>query len=160
MKHSHNNAKIGKSKRKLVRLSIVILLFVGLAIICLPYIGKEKTADDEIANISSRLRVGINRNELATILESNGFKLNTKSPPKNNLQNRQIYVKGAGKMTFSWIRYDVFIEYNENGLMKFARFLKSRHSDGQDISCIIIFEIPTEKNKRYPIACPMNVQDF
>lgn len=155
-----SHTKPDKRKRKWGCLIFFVFMCVCASILYVPYIGKEKAADTVIESMTLQLNAGMSRKDMTGILEANGFKINTKSPPKKNPEHRQIFVKAAGTSTFSWVRYDVFIEYNENGLLKFARFLKSRHSDGQDTSCFIIFEIPLEKDKKYPVACPANVQDF
>jgi hypothetical protein len=160
MKQPDSIAKPNKRKGKWGCLIFVILILIGLAILYLPYIGKEKTADNLIESIYPQLKEGMNQYDVTGILEANGFKINTTSPPKGKNKNRQVYLKAVGESTFSWIRYDVLIEYNENGLLKFVRFLKSRHADGQDTSCLIIFEVPTKMDKKYPVACPENVQDF
>jgi len=155
-----SHTKPDKRKRKWGYLIFFVFMCVCALILYVPYIGKEKAADTVIESMTPQLKAGMNRNSVTGILEINGFKINTTSPPKKNPENRQIFVKGAGTSMYSWVRYDVFIEYNENGLLKFARFLKSRHSDGQDTSCLIIFEIPSNKNKPYPFPCPADVQEF
>jgi hypothetical protein len=132
-------------------LIFLVFMCVRASILYMPYIGKEKAADTLIESITPQLKAGMSRNDVTGILEANGFKNNTTSPSKKNSENRQIYVKAAGTTMFSWVRYDAFIEYNENSLLKFTRFLKSRHSDGRDTSCFIIFEIPVEKDKKYPV---------
>jgi predicted nucleic acid-binding Zn-ribbon protein len=141
-------------------LMFVLITVFSFLVLFGPYLGREKAADTIIESMKPLLKVGMSRDNVTSILEANGFEINTTSPPKKDPEHRQIYVKAAGTSMFSWIRYDVFIEYNENGLLKFARFLKSHHEDGQDTSCFIIFEIPVEKDKKYPIPCPKNIQDF
>ena len=160
MGNVQSNTQPDKRKRKWGCLILLVFMSVCASILYAPYIGKEKAADTVIESLTPQLKTGMSRNNVTGILEANGFKINTTSPPKKNPENRQIFVKAAGTTAFSWVRYDIFIEYNEIGLLKFARFLKSRHSDGRDTSCFIIFEIPVERETQYPIVCPANVQDF
>ena len=156
----YSHAKPDKRKGKWGCLIFIVLIVIGIAILYIPDGGEEKAADKVIASITSQLKSGMNRDDVTGILDANGFKINTASPPKRQNKNRQVYLKIARKQAFSWIRYDVLIEYNKNGLLKFIRFLKSRHSDGQDTSCLIVSEIPDPKNTVYPILCPEKVQDF
>ena len=140
------------------------LVIVALAIAVYFYFvsttKQYKKADVETSRMAPNLKPGLKRSTVENTLKANGFKINDTSPSKKGPVHRQIFVRAASRSAFSWVRYDVFIEYDGNDQLKTARFVRSGHSDGQEDTCVIMHEVPSISSVAYPIPCPANIQDF
>ena len=88
------------------------------------------------------------------------FNVNKRSPSKKDPVHREVFVRTCCSMVFDWTRYDLFIEYDGDDRLRFARYLKSHHGDGQERNCRVRLEVPAAAGKQYPYACSPDVQDF
>ncbi|HEY6821948.1 MAG TPA: hypothetical protein VI321_07995 [Burkholderiales bacterium] len=71
--------------------------------------------------------------------------------------SQSLFVRSCCQMMFRWTRYDLFLDYDADNRLKAARYLKSSHEDGEDQSCVVLFELPPG-GKAYPYPCPAGGQ--
>ena len=148
----------------LITRAVLVGLCVWLVILTNSAIVDEGQREDaRIVGSLSQLKPGMHRtvvNEIVHAAKAK-FKLNDIAPSKKDPEHREIFFwpRYTPDM-FAWFRYDLFIEYGQDGDLIFARYLKSHHSDGQDTSCTIMLEVPAVEGKQYPYPCPPDVQDF
>lgn len=124
-----NHTNPDKRKRKWgCLISIVLVCGFWFLIMFVPYIGEEKAADTVIESMTPQLKAGMSRNDVTDILEANGFKISTTPPPEKNPVRRQVFTRYVKRHMLSTVIYEVFIEYDQNGQLKFVRFKKTVHT--------------------------------
>lgn len=72
--------------------------------------------------------------------------------------SQDLYIRSCCQIVFQWIRYDLFVEYDQDNGLKSARYLRSFHEDGEDRNCLVLFEIPAAAKVQYPHPCPPKAQ--
>ena len=56
--------------------------------------------------------------------------------------SEELYVRSCCQVMFSWTRFDLFVQYDNDDRLETARYLRSHHADGRDTSNVLIMKIP------------------
>ena len=120
----------------------------------------EESQYEEVRNALKSAKAGMRVNFMEQKFHAVFFNINKRSPSKKDPKHREVFVRSCCAIMYSREIYDLFIEYDQEDHLIFARYLKSHHGEGKIHSCRIRLEIPASKDKRYPYPCPPDVQDF
>jgi len=152
-----------RSKRHmtLAELVIVMLIISILAYVLFidPYMKasqKEKLVDIEISQMTSQFQVGMDADDVTQLLATNGFR--NSFPSKKDPEHLIHFDKSCcGYSLYNRTLYEAYIEYDVKHQLKLAQFTKSRYNDGSINGCVMLFEVPSAKDKTYPSPCSTDV---
>jgi len=54
----------------------------------------------------------------------------------------ELYVRSCCQLMFSWTRFDLFVEYDNDDRLEAAKYLRSHHADGRDSGSVVLMKIP------------------